>query len=140
MNAFVSGQQNELASPFSTKIDLQVSTIERSRESFADEVLRPALEVEPGIDRLSAMLQAGFSYAERNSFLKDFFFATTPAVLDDYPEPVRDHIRQLTFSWQKALAAEIHKAWEMGQLDTVKHPAQLTADFQACVQAWRMGH
>ena len=103
MNAFVSGQQNELASPFSTKIDLQVSTIERSRESFADEVLRPALEVEPGIDRLSAMLQAGFSYAERNSFLKDFFFATTPAVLDDYPEPVRDHIRQLIFSWQNNL-------------------------------------
>jgi AcrR family transcriptional regulator len=119
---------------FGSKEELQLAAIETAREIFMQEVVEPALEAEPGLARLYAMLDAWLSYVERSVFRGGCFWAAASAEFDSRPGPVRDQVAALTKAWREAITEEIHQAQTLAQLERAAQPAQLAFELHAFVQ------
>src|SRR5215211_7287615 len=54
---------------FGSKEELQLSTIRAARRVFSDEAVVPAMEAEPGLVRLRALIDAWFEYIGSDTFV-----------------------------------------------------------------------
>lgn len=91
---------------FQTKEGLQVAALREAGEVFRREVVEPAREHPPGIERLRAIGERWISYLERQVFPGGCFFAAATLEYDDRPGPVRDILEEGQGAWQGYIARQ----------------------------------
>lgn len=101
---------------FGSKEELQIDTVRMARDVFIREIVDPAAELKPGLERLLGMLRNWIRYVESSVFKGGCFFFAVSAEMDDRPGRVRDLIAHLTISWVKAIEEQIESAIIKGQL------------------------
>jgi AcrR family transcriptional regulator len=120
---------------FGSKRDLQLATIESARETFVEEVLRPALAAPRGIARVLAACEAFLSHVERRVFPGGCFFAAAAAEVGTRPGPVRDAVAAQQRDWLMLLERLAIEAKERGELPPGVDPAQLAFELNALLVA-----
>ncbi|MGY2744371.1 TetR family transcriptional regulator C-terminal domain-containing protein [Arthrobacter sp. UYCu723] len=101
---------------FGSKEQLQLATVEAAREVFIAAVIAPALEAEPGVERLRVLLDAWLSYSRGRVFVGGCFFAAASTELDSKSGPVREAVAKVVLEWHLLLASEIQTAADTGEL------------------------
>ncbi|MCX5416145.1 TetR/AcrR family transcriptional regulator [Streptomyces sp. NBC_00059] len=101
---------------FKTKETLQLATVEFAREMFIDAVIRPARTAPSGIARLRALLDCWVVYAETPLFAGGCFRVANLAEFDSRPGPVHDALFHDQREWREALATELRKAVNSGEI------------------------
>jgi AcrR family transcriptional regulator len=117
---------------FGSKQELQLAAVDAAAARFAQEVVAPSLELQPGAERLRALCDAYIGYMEREVFPGGCFWAAVTTEFDDRPGPVRDRIREAMASWIGVLEREAEAA---GAVD----PEQLAFELLAVAQAANTG-
>jgi AcrR family transcriptional regulator len=111
---------------FGSKEGIQLATIEAARDSFATEVVLPALAATPpGRERLLALCDGFLSYVERRVFPGGCFFVGAAAEVGGRPGPVRDRVAQAQGEWRDLLLAEACAAAERDELPVHADPSQV---------------
>ena len=95
---------------FGSKEELQLATVAAAAERFVEEVVRPALDEEPGLPRLRALTDGYIRHLEQQVFAGGCFWGSTVPEFDDRPGPVRDSIREYYSAWSSGLANEARTA------------------------------
>lgn len=120
---------------FGSKLDLQLATIEAARQTFVEEVLRPAFAAPRGRERLLAACEAFLSHVERGVFPGGCFFVAAAADVGTRPGPVRNEITAQQRAWLEVLERLIRETIEHGELDPATDPTQLAFELQALMAA-----
>lgn len=108
-----------VAAAFGSKQDLQLATVHAAREIFVEQVVRPALDRPPGVDRLRTLVDAWLGYVEAGVFPGGCFMASVLPEFDDRPGPVRDALRDAHRDWLGLLTTEVAVAQAAGDLPDV---------------------
>lgn len=132
--AEVGMSKSGLFAHFGSKEDLQVATLAAAAEVFQGRVLAPALDVDAGIERLRAMVEAWLRYVEETEYRGGCFFAATSAEFSGREGPVRDAVAKLTGAWLARLESESRTAKRVGDLAASVDPARLAFQLHAFVQ------
>ena len=119
---------------FGSKEELQIATVDRAKEVFLENVVKPALLQPRGLQRLRAMLTSWLNYVENSVFRGGCFFAAASLEFDSRPGRVRDGVAALTKLWMDALRNEIAHAKEYREITPDIVPAQLAFELHAFVQ------
>lgn len=119
---------------FGSKEQLQIATVDRAKEVFLENVVKPALIEPRGLHRLRAMLASWLNYVEHGIFRGGCFFAAASLEFDSRPGRVRDTVAALTKLWMDALRNEIAHARERKEIPPAIVPAQLAFELHAFVQ------
>lgn len=127
---------------FGSKEDLQRATVDRAAETFAAQIITPAQQAEPGLPRLTRLIEAWLSYVERSVFRGGCFFAAASAEFDGRPGSVRDRIAELTAFWIRMLEDEFRLSQQSGQIKGREDASQWIFEVHAFVQeanwAWQL--
>lgn len=113
---------------FGSKEDLQIATVEKAREVFITEVIRPALEAAPGRDQLRALCVGYLDHVERRVFPGGCFFASVASEVSSQPGAVRDRVADEQRQWTDLLTENVKHAIENGELPADTDPGQLTVE------------
>jgi AcrR family transcriptional regulator len=116
---------------FGSKEQLQLSTIRAARRVFSDEAVTPALEAEPGLERLRALLDAWFDYIGSDTFVGGCLLMEAAAEFDNRPGPVRDLIAETMAMWTELLVEHASAAVDRGELRPGTDPKQLAWELHA---------
>ena len=116
---------------FGSKEELQLSTVRAARRVFSDEAVVPALEVEPGIRRLQALLDAWFAYISSDTFAGGCLLMEAAAEFDNRPGRVRDLIAETMGMWMGLLIEQAEAARELGEISADTDPTQLAWELHA---------
>lgn len=114
---------------FGSKEELQLSTIRAARRVFSDVAVTPAMEAEPGLARLRALLGAWFDYIGSDTFVGGCVLMEAAAEFDNRPGPVRDLIAETMAMWMGLLVEQAAAAVERGEIDA--DPDQLAWELHA---------
>lgn len=119
---------------FGSKEQLQLETVGAAKAIFDEEVMRPTLEAPPGLAQLEVLLEAFFSYVERDVFPGGCFFAGLLAEEDARDGPIHD----VVVSWEResldALAEMTQEAQGRGEVRADVDPDQLAFELYACIE------
>jgi AcrR family transcriptional regulator len=118
---------------FGSKEELQLATIEHARQIFIDEVVRPALKAQPGLERVNALCERWIDYCRREVFPGGCFFSATTVEYKNRPGPVRDRVVEAMDSWTDTIKQAVKRAQQTGELSRDTDPAQLAFELQAIV-------
>ena len=110
---------------FSSKENLQVETLDRAAERFAEVVVRPALAAPAGEPRLRALFERWLDWPKRVRQPGGCIFAAAAAELDDRPGPARDRLVELQREWLATIERVVVRAKEVGHLGAHVEPGQL---------------
>jgi AcrR family transcriptional regulator len=116
---------------FGAKEQLQLATADAALDVFEQAVVTPAMAVEPGLDRLRALMHHWVKYLEDDVFPGGCFFAAASADVDSQPGPVRDRVAGIGRSAIDAIAAEVEAAQDLNQLSPDIDPRQLAFELHA---------
>lgn len=116
---------------FGSKQELQMATIERAGELFAEHVWDPVADAEPGIVQLAALMDSWLSYFRRGVFSGGCFFSNAYHEFDGRPGPVREELARQKQRWSKALVHHVRVAQRRGEIRTDVDPAQLAFELDA---------
>ena len=116
---------------FGSKEDLQVATVEAARNVFIKEVILPAFETAPGIQRLWKLCDIWLSYVQSGVFRGGCFFAAAASEFDSRPGPVRDRIAEIMKEWLATLSRAVVEAQEAGHLAKDLDPRQIAFEFNS---------
>jgi AcrR family transcriptional regulator len=116
---------------FKTKQELQLATIERASAIYLEEVIKPALAVPAGLDRLRRLCESFISYVERSVFPGGCFFAAAMAEFDAREGPVRNRIAEAQWQWLEMLERMAQDAKRLGQLSPQVDAAQLAYELES---------
>lgn len=111
---------------FGTKEKLQLATVDAARDIFIDAVVRPAQGAPAGLARLRALLDNWVVYAQTPLFPGGCFRVMNLAQFGSRPGPVRDALLRDQRNWVGAVAAEIRRAADSGEVG-----ADIDADLAA---------
>jgi AcrR family transcriptional regulator len=106
-----------LVGRFGTKQDLQLATLERAAEVFAEVVYGPAAPAPAGRARLEAICDAWIAYLGAPPFPGGCFMTTVSVEFDARGGPVADAVRGTMRRWLGVLEHEARVAAEAGELD-----------------------
>jgi AcrR family transcriptional regulator len=120
---------------FGSKEDLQLATVEAAARRFLAEVIDPALEREPGMERLRALGDLYLDHLEAQVFAGGCFWGATAHEFDDRPGAVRDAIRDAVSAWLALLTAEAGNA---GAADSEQFAFELQALAQGANLRYRL--
>ncbi|KAA2262458.1 TetR/AcrR family transcriptional regulator [Solihabitans fulvus] len=120
---------------FGAKQELQLATIRAARAIVDDHVVRPALEVAPGLDRLRTLLDRWLRYSQDRVFPGGCFFFAAQAEFDARPGPVRDAITESGSQWTRLVESCVREAAQLGELAADTDPAQLCFELTAFLDA-----
>lgn len=120
---------------FGSKEELQLATVEQARQVLRHEVVEPAAEREPGLDRLRALLDGYLRYLEREVFPGGCFLAAAAAEFDGRPGPVREAIAQASREWVSELEKQAKAARKSGELRADVDAGQLVFELNALARA-----
>lgn len=113
---------------FGSKEELQIATVEKARQVFITEVIRPALEAAPGRDQLHALCVGYLDHVERRVFPGGCFFASVASEVSSQPGPVRDHVADEQRQWTDLLTENVKHAIDSDELPPDTDPGQLTVE------------
>lgn len=101
---------------FGSKEDLQIATLETASRIFVTEVVEPTANIEHGLPRLTAFLDAWINSLANTRNRGGCFFYAVSAEMDDRPGKVREFVAKLTREWIDALTREMKLAIRLGEL------------------------
>lgn len=113
---------------FASKENLQVQTLERAAERFTDIVVRPALKVRGGEQRLRVLAERWLDWEKRMP--GGCLFVAATAELDDRPGPARDKLVALQREWRATIARIAKRGQDMGELRRDLDPEQVAFELQ----------
>ena len=119
---------------FGSKAQLQIETIEAALEIFEREVMLPALAAAEGLAQLEVMLDAFFSYVERDVFPGGCFFAGLLAEEDARPGPIHDLVESLERDTVDGIAAMVVAAQSRGEVAADVEADQLAYEIYAFME------
>jgi AcrR family transcriptional regulator len=120
-----------LFSHFASKQDLQLATIATAEAVYAAEVIKPAMQLPEGLERLEQLCERYLSYVKRGVFPGGCFFASTAAELDTRGGPIRDRVRAVLAGWDELLEANLRAAQRHGYLALDADIGQLIFEINA---------
>lgn len=118
---------------FGSKEELQLATIRAARRIYADNVVTPALETEPGLARVWAMSAQWLDYSRRRVFPGGCFFQKVSHEYAGRSGAVHDALLAIHWEWMELLESSVREAVERGELDA--DPKQLAFDLNAYYEA-----
>jgi AcrR family transcriptional regulator len=119
---------------FGSKAQLQIETIEAALEIFEREVMLPALAAADGLAQLEVMLDAFFSYVERDVFPGGCFFAGLLAEEDARPGPIHDLVESLERDTVDGIAAMVVAGQSRGEVAADVEADQLAYEIYAFME------
>ena len=125
---------------FGSKEELQLSTVRAARRVFSDAAVTRALEVEPGLRRLRALIDSWFDYIGSDTFVGGCLLMEAAAEFDSRPGPVRDLVAETMAMWMTLLVEQVQRAVERGELAPGTDPAQLAWELHAYGLALNWDH
>ncbi|MFP3900435.1 MAG: TetR/AcrR family transcriptional regulator [Acidimicrobiia bacterium] len=120
---------------FGSKEDLQLATIEAAQQTYAAEIVQPALAVPPGLGRVRALVEAFLSYSERRVFPGGCFFGTTIVEQASRPGRVRDRLARAYDDWVGVVALTLRQAQGAGELGADADTEQLAFEIASLLTA-----
>jgi AcrR family transcriptional regulator len=125
---------------FGSKEELQIATVRAAAAIFVHRVIRDAEEqYEPGIARLSAVLDAWLDYMEEGIFAGGCFFAAAAIEMDGRPGPVRDAVAGQMTRWAGILSDYTREAVRRGEMHDDTDAEQLAFELDALGTAVNAG-
>lgn len=121
--------------PFGSKEALHLAAVQAASERFRAEVWDPVADLPQGLPRLVAIVDAWFSYLERDVFPGGCFLSAASLEFDDRPGAVRDAIAATWTHWLAVLEREAATAQERGELGGEPSARQLAFQLNAYVMA-----
>jgi AcrR family transcriptional regulator len=109
---------------FASKEGLQVQTLERAAERFAEVVVRPALAAPAGEPRVQALFDRWLEWPRRVRQPGGCIFVAAAAELDDRPGPARDRLVELQREWLATISRAARRAQEVGHFRRDLDPDQ----------------
>ena len=116
---------------FGSKEELQLATIDAAAEIFDRQVVHPAQEAPPGLDRLEALAEHFLRYVETGVFPGGCFFVSAVSELGAHEGPVRTAAMAFSQRWVTLLAGEVAAAQAAGELDPKADPTQVAFELHA---------
>ncbi|NUR95710.1 MAG: TetR/AcrR family transcriptional regulator [Kribbellaceae bacterium] len=114
---------------FGSKEELQLATVRAARRIYADNVVMPAYEIEPGLGRVWALSQYWLDYSRSRVFPGGCFFQKVSHEFCARDGAVHEYLAAVHREWMDLLELVIREAVERGEL--VADPAQLAFDLNA---------
>jgi AcrR family transcriptional regulator len=125
---------------FGSKEDLQVQTLDRAAERFADVVMRPALKAPAGEARLRRLFELGMEWPRKVRQPGGCIFMASVAELDDRPGPARDRLAFHQRTWLETIARVVRSGQEAGAFRRDADPAQVASEFVGISLVWNLSH
>jgi len=122
---------------FGSKEELQIAVLQRARESFIDEVLRPAFTAPRGVARLRAVFANWLRWSTRGGGCP-----MIPAAyeFDDRPGPVREMVAIALRELRQTVVRTIAMAVDCGDLRADTDPECLATQVLGLVMATHVDH
>lgn len=120
---------------FGSKEKLQLAAIEAAAQTFADEVVVPALRKDRGAARVEELCLGWLDYSRRRVFPGGCFFCHVGAEFDARPGQVRDVLALTYRTWLDQLERTIQQALDLGEVAPDADPAQVAFELDALVRA-----
>jgi AcrR family transcriptional regulator len=117
-----------LFAPFRSKEALELATVEKAKEVFANAVLRPAQASGRGIECLWTLCDLWLLHIERRVFSGAYFFTGALFEYADRPGPVSKAIKNAAQELLKALREAVEDAQERRQLGRVLRAEQIALE------------
>lgn len=114
-----------------SKEELQLATIERAREQWVTEIVKPALAAPRGVRRLWAAHERRMAFYQSGALPGDCFFANTQFEYGVRPGAVRDRLVTTLGEWLALLERLVTEAVALGELVDGIDPAQLAFEIDA---------
>ena len=102
---------------FRSKQALELATLEKAREAFADSVLRPVEASGRGIERLWNLCDMWLHHIERHVFSGAYFFTGALFEYADRPGPVAKAVKGQAEEWLNTLKQAVEDGQERGEVD-----------------------
>jgi AcrR family transcriptional regulator len=119
---------------FGSKEELQLATIRAAMGVYLNEVIRPALTIPPGLDRVRRLCENWLSYSQRRVFPGGCFFFTVTAEFDARPGRVRDAIAEASLDWNHLVTRTIEDTRQLGELTEDTDANQLAFELIAFME------
>ena len=120
---------------FRSKQQLQLETLAHARRLFIDVVVRPTLSVPDGEQRLRALVERWFGWADE-SLGGGCLFVAAAVELDDQPGPLRDALVASEREWRGLLRSVVRAAVDAGEFTTELDPDQFSYELHALMLAY----
>ncbi|HEX5543002.1 MAG TPA: TetR family transcriptional regulator [Micromonospora sp.] len=114
-----------------SKEELQLATIDRAREQWAELVVTPALRAPRGVRRLWALHEARLAFYQAAVLPGGCFFASVEFEYKARPGVVRDRIAEVLRDWTALVERLAAEAVAAGELRADVAPRQLAYEFEA---------
>lgn len=125
---------------FGSKEELQLATIAAAGELFAAAVLSSASDLEPGLERLQAVVAGWLEYLVGDTFAGGcFFYATAPEV-DRRPGRARDALVTSVRAGIALMRQDVAAAQTDGDIDSDVDPDQIVFEIHAAIQEANLWH
>ena len=116
---------------FGSKQELQLATVDEAERILTEEVVQPALAARPGLDQLTAVCEAFFSYVQRRVFPGGCFFAATALEMATRPGPVKDRVAAIQSGFTAQLRSFAATALDQHELPACEDPVRLAFELHA---------
>ena len=113
---------------FGSKEELELATIEKARDVFIAEVVRPGLDATPGREQLVALCIGYLDHVERRVFPGGCFFASVASEVSSRPGPVRDRVAAEQKQWTSLILENVKQAKLSGDIGPGVDPRRLTLE------------
>ncbi|TDW94532.1 MULTISPECIES: TetR/AcrR family transcriptional regulator [Kribbella] len=118
---------------FGSKEELQLATVRAARRIYADNVVIPAYEVEPGLGRVWALSRHWLDYSRSRVFPGGCFFQKVSHEFSARGGAVHEYLASVHHEWMDLIETAVAEAVERGEL--AADPAQLAFDLNAYYEA-----
>ena len=120
---------------FRSKEALQIQVLDHAAASFAERVVRPALQAPRGEPRVRALFEGWLGWAQEGALPGGCVFVAAASELDDRPGSVRDRLVELQREWVAVLAGSVARGVEAGAFRRDADPEQFAQDFYGVILA-----
>ncbi|MFG1905187.1 TetR/AcrR family transcriptional regulator [Kribbella sp. NPDC048928] len=118
---------------FGSKEELQLATIRAARRIYADNVVLPAYEVDPGLGRVWALSQYWLDYSRTRVFPGGCFFQKVSHEFSARDGAVQEYLAAVHDEWMDLIETAVTEAVERNEL--VGDAKQLAFDLNAYYEA-----
>jgi AcrR family transcriptional regulator len=118
---------------FGSKEELQLAAVRAARRIYADNVVIPAYEIEPGLGRVWALSKHWLDYSRRRVFPGGCFFQKVSHEFAARDGAVHDYLAAVNREWIEVIETAVTEAVDRGELTA--DPAQLAFDLNAYFEA-----